>query len=266
MPERITSLQNPRIKNLVRLQERSHRRRQKRFVIEGLREIQRALQVGWPVEALFFCDDLFREAEAFSLLESAEARGVELVALSADAFRKCAYRENPDGLLAIAVERESGLSDLPQRDPALFIVLEGIEKPGNLGAIIRTANAASVDGIILLNSVTDPFNPNAIRSSQGAVFDLPIASCDSAQLRDFLARRFIQLCVLTPEAPALLWQADLRQPLALLFGAEDKGVSNQWLQPDTLTTRLPMHGVSDSLNLAATVAIATFEALRQRTS
>jgi len=263
MFEHIRSVQNPRVKNLVRLREGSHRRRQQRFLIEGFREITRARACGWPLETLFFCEELFKQEEAFDLLEACARAGLEVVQLGPEAFRKAAYREGPDGLLAVGVQQERSLDALPLSPCPLLVVLEAVEKPGNLGAIFRTAAAAGADALLLADPVTDPFNPNAIRASQGALFDLPFSCAGSPAVMAFLERHRIQPVLTSPAAPALLWEARLDQPVALVFGAEERGLSPAWLDRHP-GYRLPMHGVSDSLNIASTVAVALFEAVRQR--
>jgi RNA methyltransferase, TrmH family len=263
MYEAISSVQNARVKNLVRLREGSHRRRQNRFLVEGLREIRRALTGGWPLETLFFCEELFKDEGAFELLDAAAAGALELVRLSAPAFEKGAYRQGPDGLLAVAVQRHTPLEALSLPPDPLLVVLEAVEKPGNIGAVLRTANAAGADALILAEAVTDPFNPNVIRASQGAFFALPFCQTGNAELMVFLEERGIQPVLTSPAGEKLLWEADLSRPTALVFGAEDTGLSADWLGHYP-AWRLPMRGISDSLNVASTAAVALFEAVRQR--
>jgi TrmH family RNA methyltransferase len=262
----ITSPQNPRVKHLVRLRESSHRRRQERFLIEGTRELERALAARWPLESVYFCSALFHSESAFDLLHTIEeSAAAELVELNEAAFRKAAFRQGPDGFLAVGIYQTTPLSDLALGDPPFLLVLEGIEKPGNLGAIVRSAHAAGVDGLILADAHTDPFNPNAIRAAQGASFHLPMAQADSAAVLQFLEEKGIQPVLTTPAAEHLLWDEDLSGPVALVLGAEDEGLSELWLHSAHVPVRLPMNGVTDSLNLAATAAIALFETVRQRT-
>lgn len=263
MGEVISSVQNPRVKNLVRLREGNHRRRQDRFIIEGFREISRALQCGWPLETLFFCEQLFKHEDSFGLVQDAEDQGVEMVQLSEHAFTKAAYRQGPDGLLAVARQRLIELDELKLSDTPLVIILEAIEKPGNLGAIFRTANAAGAEALILTETVTDPFNPNTVRAAQGAFFDLPFACSDNATVLSFLEKHNIQAVVTSPSAEKLLWEMDMKGPTAVVLGSEDEGLSSDWL--DTCPAcKLPMQGITDSLNVASTAAIALFEANRQR--
>ncbi len=261
----ITSLQNPRIKNLVRLREGNHRRRQKRFLIEGKRELERAIASGWEMEAIYFAEDFFRDEEDYALLDRVAKSGMEAVKLDEEVFRKAAYREHPDGWLASAAMRESSLQDLPLSSCPLLLVLEGVEKPGNLGAVIRSANAAGADAVIVSNPITDIYNPNAIRASQGAFFDLPVVETDNASLIRWLAAKQIRAMVATPHAEALVWQTDLTGPIAWIMGTEHDGVSEDWLQPPHKAVRLPMKGITDSLNVSTAAAVMLFETVRQRT-
>lgn len=263
MFETISSVQNPRVKNLVRLREGSHRRRQGKFLVEGFREIQRALSTRWPMETLFFCEDLFKESDSYQLLEEAEDAGMEMVRMSADAFTKCAYRQGPDGLLATGLQKTNRLHELKLSKVPLLLGLESLEKPGNIGAIFRTASAAGVDALVLTNPVTDPYNPNVIRASQGAFFDVPFYLVENAELMLFMEEMGIQPILTSPAGKDLLWDQDLSKPTMLLLGSEENGLSPDWLDAYP-ACRLPMQGVTDSLNVAAMGAIATFEAIRQR--
>lgn len=263
MPEQITSAQNPRVKNLVRLRDGSHRRRQQRFLVEGYREIERAMSCDWPLETIFFCDALFKHPDSFDLLHKAEESGTEIVQLAEGPFTKAAFRQGPDGLLAVAHQKSWKLEELQLSDNPLLIVLEGLEKPGNLGAIFRTANAAGAEAIILTEAVTDPCNPNTIRASQGAFFQVPFCTTDNTSLTLFLEERNIRPVPTSPSGDALLWDAPLHKPVAIVLGTEDDGLSEDWLKGNT-TYKLPMAGVTDSLNVAAATAVALFEAVRQR--
>ncbi|MEX0325755.1 MAG: TrmH family RNA methyltransferase [Puniceicoccaceae bacterium] len=263
MPEHITSAQNPRVKNLVRLRDGSHRRRQQRFLVEGYREIQRAMACDWPLETVFFCDQLFKHPESFELLHQVEDSGIEVVQLAEGPFAKAAFRQGPDGLLAVARQKSWKLEELQLSSNPLLIVLEGLEKPGNLGAIFRTANAAGAEAIILTEAVTDPCNPNTIRASQGAFFQVPFCSTDNTSLMLFLKERDIRPVPTSPAAEKLLWDVPLHGPVAIVLGTEDDGLSEDWLKGYP-ACKLPMAGITDSLNVASAAAIALFEAVRQR--
>jgi len=265
MFESIRSLQNPRIKNLVRLREGTHRRRQQRFLIEGIREVERAVACDWPLESLFFCDAWFSEEAGFRLLEAVSDRGVEVISLSREAFAKVSLRKGPDGILAVGVQRNIELNDLEPGPQAFLIILESLEKPGNIGAVFRTASAAGADALLITEPLTDPYSPQCIRSSQGAFFEMPFLSTDNTTLALFLEEYGIQPIALAPEGSAELWEADLRGPVALVLGAEDTGLSPDWLECGT-TYRIPMKGITDSLNVASAAAVAAFEVVRQRST
>ncbi|KAF0095384.1 MAG: hypothetical protein E1N59_879 [Puniceicoccaceae bacterium 5H] len=270
----IQSVQNPRVKSLVRLREARHRRRLERFLIEGRRELTRALACHWPLETVYFCPERFKapaqdEPDALSVVEQAEDAGAEIVQLSPEAFDKVCYREGPDGLLAVAEIRERDLAELAERlaaldHPALLLVVEAVEKPGNLGALLRTADAAGVDAVVVCDHRTDLFNPNAIRASQGAFFSVPTYLSETRELRPLLRQAGVTPVATTPRAEKTIWQQDLRGPIALVLGAESIGLSEDWLDGDTLTAHLPMQGVTDSLNVSVAAALVIFEAVRQR--
>jgi|TARA_B110000438_G_scaffold249316_1_gene252522 TrmH family RNA methyltransferase len=263
-PNLITSLQNPRVKDLVRLRDARHRRRAGCFLIEGERELERAIESGWELSTLFFAPESFLRPDAMDLVEKASERSIEVVQLSKSVFAKAAYRENPDGLLGIAPERPRSLEDLTLSKPAFLLIAQGVEKPGNLGALMRSANAAGADALILCDAVCDVYNPNAIRASQGAFFDLPIVETSSAEALLFLEEQHIQPVTLTPHAEDQLWDIDLKAPTALVLGPEDKGLSQEWLEAPCRPAKLPMSGITDSLNVSVTAGIALFEAVRQR--
>lgn len=265
MLESITSVRNPRVKHLVRLRESAHRRRQGRFPVEGRRELERALAAGWPLETLYFCPELFSEGVDTDLLEAAEDRGVEMVQMTAEPFRKAAFREHPDGFLAVAKAVNRALSDLPLGNPALLLVAAGVEKPGNLGALARTADAAGADALVVCDPVCDLFNPHAIRASQGSLFRLPVAAADTEAVIAWLEAAGVRIYATTPGAETDLWEGDYREPSAFILGAEATGLGAEWFSGG-VSVRLPMRGLADSLNVSAMAAVALFEAVRQRRS
>jgi TrmH family RNA methyltransferase len=233
--------------------------------VEGAREVGRALASGWPLACLYYCEELFSGEAAFALLErAADTDGLECVPMAADAFLRAAYREGPDGFLAVARRRERDLADFPLSEVPLLVIAVGIEKPGNLGAILRTADAAGCDGLLMADPRCDPFNPNAVRASQGAFFHLPFAAVSGGEVRNFLQERRIEPILTTPTAGKLLYEADLSGPVALVLGTEDRGLPAEWLSSGGTRVNLPMRGVTDSLNVSAMAAVALFEAVRQR--
>jgi len=263
-PERITSLQNSRIKLLVKLRDRRPRDAARVFLVEGYRQIRRALEKSIPIKELYFCPELFLGTNEAALLNEAQAAGAELVELSSPAFAKVAYRERPDGLLAVAPQWQRRLSDLRLSDCPFILVVEGIEKPGNLGTILRSADAAGCDAVIVCDPVTDIFNPNVVRASTGVLFSVPLVVAESREVAAWLRERGIRTAATTPHSDALYTEADLRGPLALIMGSEQYGLSDFWLHHSDLKLRIPMAGQADSLNVAMATLITLFEAVRQR--
>ncbi len=262
MPERISSRQNPRVKTLVKLRERATRERLGRFVIEGARELRHAVEAGIALESLYCCPELFR-ADCEAVAAQAQTRAGEVFELSREAFEKASLREGPDGLLAVAPTWDLSPErlQLPQRP--LLVLAEAVEKPGNLGAILRTADAAGADALLLCDPVADVFNPNVVRSSQGLVFRVPLAACSGEAARAFLAERGITPFATSPDADRSLWEHDYRVGTCFVLGSESEGLSDYWLRQAT-PLRIPMAGQADSLNVAASAAICLFEAARQR--
>ncbi|MBA4136435.1 MAG: RNA methyltransferase [Opitutus sp.] len=277
--EKITSLQNPRVKQLVRLRERRERDELSLFLVEGYREVRRALEKNIALRELYFCPDWFLGENEPALIEQARAAGAQLFELSKDAFAKVAYRERPDGLLAVVPQWKRSLADLavaglgeagpgpatPATGKAPFLlVCESIEKPGNLGTILRSADAAGCDALILCDAVTDLFNPNVVRASTGVLFSVPVVVSDTATVHAWLKQKGIRTAATTPHTPNLYTQTDLRGPLAVVMGSEQYGLSAFWMKNADVLVRIPMAGQADSLNVAMATIITLFEAVRQR--
>ncbi len=271
--EKISSLQNPRVKQLVKLRERRCRDEAGVFLVEGYREIRRALERGVKLRELYYAPDWFLGENEPALIAQAGAAGAGLFELTKPAFAKVAYRERPDGLLAVAPQWKYSLEQLANRlgrsgeqrgaDPFLLVV-EAIEKPGNLGTILRGADAAGCHAVILCDPVTDIFNPNVVRASTGVLFALPLIVEESARVQGWLREQGIRAVATTPAAPGLHSDADLRGPLAVIMGSEQYGLSDFWLRHADLAVRIPMAGQADSLNVAMATIITLFEAVRQR--
>lgn len=261
----IHSRQNDQVKNLVRLRERKHRDRQDRFLVEGLREIGHAIGAGYEVEDLYYCPEFFPSAAHGAFIDQLRKNeALRLTRLSEDAFNKASLREGSDGLLAVALQQGNALADLKLPTNPMLLVLEGIEKPGNLGAILRSADGAGVDAVLLVDCVLDLYNPNAIRSSQGLVFALPIVQAEREVLSTWLKQKEIQCCASTPDSSRLHWDVDMRGPTALFMGSESDGLTDYWLKQADKRIRIPMEGRADSLNVAAAAAVCLYEARRQR--
>ncbi len=267
--EKISSLQNPRVKQLVKLRDRRPRDEAGVFLVEGYREIRRALEKRVALRELYYSPEWFLGENEPALLREAETAGAQLFELTKDAFAKVAYRERPDGLLAVAPQWRTQLADLKLgggagRDPFLLVV-EAIEKPGNLGTILRSADAAGCDAVIVCDPVTDIFNPNVVRASTGVLFSVPLVVSESAEVLAWLRERKVRTVATTPAGQTLYTSADLRGPLAVIMGSEQYGLSEFWLKNADLPVRIPMAGQADSLNVAMATIITLFEAVRQRT-
>ena len=252
----ITSKSNPKIKNVVKLQKSSERREQNRIIIEGRREIERAVACGFIVDTLFICNDILKES--FNIA----ANYVEEVTL--EVFEKIAYREGSDGLLAVAIPKYADLKSFKPKKNPLIIVLETVEKPGNLGAIMRTADAAGVDAVIIADPRTDLYNPNAIRASIGTIFSVPLFACSSEECINWLRENDIKIYCTYLKASIDYLEADFRQGSAIVMGTEATGISDIWVDAADQNLILPMNGIADSLNVSVTTAIVVFEAIRQR--
>jgi TrmH family RNA methyltransferase len=259
----ITSTANPRIKQLVTLRRRRSRDQAGVTLVEGVAEIELALAAGVRPQALYFCPAL-ASPESLPLPARVEALGTEVVAVSKAVFEKISYREGPDGWLAVVPSVASTLESLELGPQPLVLVCAGLEKPGNLGAILRTADAAGVAAVIAADPVTDWGNPNVVRASKGAVFSVPVASATSAQALDWIAGHGLRIVAATPDATTLVTDADLTGPTAIAVGAEQTGLGLEWLAHADESVRIPMFGKADSLNVSISAAIITYEAVRQR--
>jgi TrmH family RNA methyltransferase len=265
-PEKISSLQNPRVKQLVKLRDRRPRDEAGVFLVEGYREIRRALERRVPLRELYYAPDWFLGENEPALIAEAAAAGARLFEFTREVFAKVAYRERPDGLLAVAPQWRRTLEDLPapaKGDPFLLVV-EAIEKPGNLGTILRSADAAGCDAVIVCDPVTDIFNPNVVRASTGVLFAVPLVVETGERVHAWLRARGIRIVATTPAAEQVYSAADLRGPLAVVMGSEQYGLSEFWLRHADLPVRIPMAGQADSLNVAMATIITLFEAVRQR--
>jgi TrmH family RNA methyltransferase len=265
MSEPITSLQNPRIKDLVRLRNRRERDRTGTFLIEGYRELTKAADAGVVIRDVYHAPDLYLGENEPGLLDRIIAGGAVATELGVDAFRKVAYRDRPEGLLAVATQFPTSLDDLTLPAEPLVLVVESIEKPGNLGTMLRTADAAGVSAVIVCDPATDPFNPNAVRASIGSLFSVPLAITTTDDAMPWLHAQEIRTVATTPDVERLHWEANYRGAVALVIGSEQFGLSPAWLAEATEAVRIPMAGAADSLNAAMATGVMLFEAVRQRT-
>ena len=260
----ITSPANQRIKELVRLRSRRERDRTGRFVVEGYREIGRAVAGSVEVVELYTCPELFLGENEPELVRAAEDRGARVFRVAPEPFRKASYRDRPEGLLAVARQFDTSLGRLaPGTDP-LLLVAESIEKPGNLGTMLRTAEAAGAAAVVAADPTTDPFNPNVVRASLGTLFRVPLAVAGSDETLAWLRRTGIRSLAATPEGTRPHWEADLQGPVAVVVGSEQYGLSPTWMDGADERILIPMPGSVDSLNAAMAAGILLFEAVRQR--
>lgn len=263
----ITSPANPRLKQLVALRRRRARDEAGVTVVEGFEELGLALDAGVRPRTLFYSPELMLDPSAqLAVVDGARASGVETVKVSRSAFEKVAYREGPDGFLALVPAVRGDLADLQLPSAPLVLVCEGLEKPGNLGAMLRTADAAGVDAVIAVDPVTDWGNPNVVRGSKGTVFSVPVASATLGDTVAWLRAAGIRLVATTPDTETLHTDADLTGGVAIAVGTEKFGLTDEALRAADVRVRIPMHGNVNSLNASAAAAIVVYEAVRQRSA
>ena len=260
MVDIISSAQNPKIKLLLELQQKSQeRRRQGLFVVEGRREIERCIQSGYQVDTLFWCPEIFG-------IEEPTVDGARVFQVSADIYNKVAYRGGTEGVIAEVVAQQRTLDSLKLQKRPLIVVLESVEKPGNVGAILRSADAANVDAVIVCDPLTDLYNPNLIRASIGGVFSVPTAVCDSKACITFLKERGVRILTAQLQDSYEYYDYDMRRATAIVMGTESTGLTDQWREAADAHIRIPMLGRLDSLNVSVSAAILMYEAVRQRNS
>ena len=256
MTEAITSAQNPKIKQLLLLQEKSRvRREQGLFVVEGRRELEHCLAAGFVPRSIYYCPEI---AGPLSLPPC------QLLEVPAALYRKIAYREGTEGIVATVEARERTLESLTLPENPLVMVLESVEKPGNLGAVLRSADAAGADAVIFCDPLTDLYNPNLIRASVGAVFTVPLAAAPSEQVIPWLKAHGIRILTAQLQDSSLYYETDMRGGTALVMGTESVGLSERWRVAADARIRIPMNGRLDSLNVSVSAAILLYEAVRQR--
>ncbi len=256
MTELITSAQNPKLKLLQALQQKSAVRRQHHlFVVEGRREVERCVQNGYELDTVFVCPAIYGGSW------TGAGRVIEVTPAI---YNKVAYRGDTEGIIAEVVSQPKELADLQLPANALVVVMERVEKPGNLGAVLRSADAAGVDAVIVCDPLCDAYNPNTIRSSTGAFFSVPCVMCSSADCITFLKEKGIQILTAQLQDSALYYDTDMRRATAIVMGTEATGLTNQWREAADAHIRIPMLGCADSLNVSVSAAILMYEAVRQR--
>ncbi len=262
--QEITSRQNPRIKDAAKLRDGRQRAKQQRFIIDGVREIGRALDAGIPFLEVFICLPLCGSASAQALLPRLARCGAVVAEVTPEVFEKLAFGERSDGIVVVAATPERGIDQLQLSERPLIAVLEGLEKPGNVGAILRSADGAGVDAVIVVNPATDLFNPNTIRASVGTVFGRQVCLATVDQTLAKLREWQVPVIATRPDATALYSEVDFCQGAAIVMGTEATGLTSAWQQVDIVGVRLPMRGIADSLNVSTTAAVLFYEAQRQR--
>jgi TrmH family RNA methyltransferase len=261
---RITSLQNPHIKNCVKLQQRKERDRQQTMIVEGYRAILCAMQNNYPLTTVYFSPELFYGEQERALLQEAERAGAALYEVATEPFQKITSAPRPDGLLALAPQIRRTLVEWRPKPNALFLIAEAVEKPSNLGAIIRSADGAGADALIICDPQVDIFNPDVVRASVGTIFTLPILSARPQEAVYWCRSNGILSLAATPQADLLYTDVDMRGAVAIVVGNEQHGLSVEWLEGADLGVKLPMYGQINSLNVAVAAAILLYEVVRQR--
>lgn len=262
----ITSVQNPQIKAAMKLQNRQKRDEAGLFLIEGYREVKRAFEGGVAIQKLFTCPNLFLGENEDVLIDSIESKGAAILECTPPVFEKLSYRDRPDGLLAVGVQMHTSLGTLKAQmgSNPLLVIAEGIEKPGNLGSIMRSADGVGADGVIVCDRCTDIYNPNVVRASVGTLFTLPVVEADGGEVFLWLKEHKIKVVATSPAAKIDFTEADLRGPVAIVVGTEQLGLSEMWLKASDVQVSIPMKGVADSLNVATATTLLLYETLRQR--
>lgn len=270
---KICSLQNAKIKRLVALQKKSSERRaQGVFVVEGRREITHCMHAGYQMVALYYCPEIYNDVESDTaeedvvglLMNAHQEDAPSMYELTREVYEKVSYRTGTEGVVAEVVMPQRTLEDLTLGDAPLLMIVESVEKPGNLGAILRSADAAAATAVICCDPLTDLYNPNIIRSSIGAVFSVSTVSCSSEECIAFLKAKGIRILTAQLQDSHLYYDTDMRGATALVMGTEATGLTDIWRKAADAHIRIPMLGALDSLNVSVSAAILLFEAVRQR--
>ncbi len=260
----ITSRQNSTIKAACALRNRSERESSRLTLLEGYRELTRAFEYGMKLVECFYCPEMFLGENEFPLLQQLATAGVCNFQVAPTVLEKMAYRERPEGLIATAVMKQHRMEDMPAKKNGFYLIAEAIEKPGNLGSMLRSADAAGVDGLIVCDKGTDIYNPNVIRASTGALFCVPLVETDSVTALNWLRGNNIQILSATPHTELNYTESDMTNGVAIVVGREQTGLTPFWLDNADIKVRIPMLGKIDSLNVTAAATILLYEAARQR--
>lgn len=256
----ITSAQNPKIKNILALEKARERQSQNLFVAEGIKELTLALAGDYKLTSVFFCPEIVDLTEVQTIVKNDQL----LIPVDRNVFNKIAYRESTGGVIALAEQKQHRLETLKLSSASLVLVLEGVEKPGNLGAVLRTADAAGIDAVILCDPRADFYNPNVIRSSVGCVFTNQLASASSEETIAWLREKNIAIYCTYLKASKPYHEVDYTKSCAIIMGTESQGLSDKWIKNSSANIIIPMQGQIDSMNVSTAAAVVIFEAARQR--
>ena len=260
----LTSVSNARVRTLVNLRRRRQRDQLGLMLVEGYEELSLALTAGVVPNSLYVCPELVRDVGNLRTVDEVAALGTEIVHVNTRVFERIAYRESPDGWLAVVRTVPTDLAALELSPNPLALVCESVEKPGNLGAMLRTADAVGVDAVIAAQPITDWGNPNVVRASKGTVFAVPVAAADSVDVLAWARKGGLRVISATPDTDTLFTDVDLSGPTVIAVGSEKHGLTDAWLDSADVRVRIPMAGLANSLNVATSAAIILYEALRQR--
>jgi RNA methyltransferase, TrmH family len=265
---KITSNQNPNIKQVIKLRTRKERNLSNLFLIEGYRELKRAIEGKEKIISLFYSPEHFLQDNEFKLIEVLSLNQVNVFECAKYIFEKISYRDRPDGLCAIAEQKRKSISDLEKilvaKENPFFLITENIEKPGNLGTILRSSDAAGVDAVLVCDPCTDIYNPNVVRASVGTLFTIPVITSTSYEVIALLNKYNVKILAATPKATQVYTEVDMKTGIGIAVGSEQYGLSDLWLKKAENKVSIPMKGVADSLNVATATTLLLYEVIRQR--
>jgi TrmH family RNA methyltransferase len=261
---KITSINNKRILILRKLYKSRERKKADSFLVEGYKECIRGIRSSFEVESVYYCPDIISK-EHWNNIQPLLNKNVEIIELDKNVYEKLAYRQDTEGIIALFKKKKFNLEELfRKKKKLLFVILEGVEKPGNLGAVLRTADAVGIDAIFLTETKVDQYHPNVIRASLGGVFTIPVISLSNKEVKDLLTSKKISTYAAALPSYHNMYDLDLKESIALIFGTESTGLDNFWLQNADTTYTIPMQGIVDSLNISVSVAVSIYEVVRQR--
>lgn len=262
---KITSATNPRIKQIVRLRNRKDRSVSQLILVDGIREVKQARQAGVKIKELYTCPEFYKERGSEGFIQEMVKEKVPLNETTPEVFQKISFGDRREGILAVCQSTQRNFSDITLSNNPLIVVVERIEKPGNLGAIFRTCDGAGIDVLIVSDSTTDINNPNTIRASLGTVFTVPVVQKSQEEVLKFLREKNVKIIATSPIADKIYSDTNMKEPFAIIVGSEQEGLSDFWMQHSDVHVKIPMKGQADSLNVSSSTAILLYEAVRQRT-